>query len=76
MDAAAVDPSGVDARSIQVIVDRMIDGYSVMVLMTEGELTRVLTETTVATFVEAEKIACVCAADHNFPWHEVAVIYR
>ena len=33
----------------------MLGGYSVMVSMTEGELTRVLAETTVATFLEAEK---------------------
>ena len=29
-----------DERSIQVVVDRMLDGYSVTVLVTEGKLTR------------------------------------
>ena len=76
MDAAALDLSDIDACSIQVIVDRMIDGYSVTVSITEGKRTRVLTETTVATLAETEKIACACAADNNFPWHKVAVICR
>ena len=63
-------------RSIQVVVDRMLGGYSVMVSMTEGELTRVLAETTVATFLEAEKIACAHAAENNFSWHKLTVICR
>jgi hypothetical protein len=33
-------------------------------------------ETAVATFVEAEKMACDCAAENNFPWHKVEVICR
>jgi hypothetical protein len=44
----------------------MLRGYSVMVSMTEGELTRALAETTVATFLEAEKIACANADEENF----------
>ena len=66
----------IDARSIRVIVDRVIDGYSLTVSITAGERTRVLTETTVSTFDEAEKIARAQAADNGFPWHKVAVICR
>jgi hypothetical protein len=65
-----------DERSIEVVVDRMLGGYSVMVRCQRGELTRVLAETTVATFLEAEKIACADAAENNFFWHKVTVICR
>jgi hypothetical protein len=66
----------IDARSIRVVVDRVIDGYFLTVSMTVGELTRVLTETTVPTFNEAETIARAHAADNGFPWDKVAVICR
>jgi hypothetical protein len=36
MNAAAVEMPTVDVLSIEMIVDRLIDEYSVMVLMTEG----------------------------------------
>jgi hypothetical protein len=65
-----------DERSIQVVVDRMLDGYSVTVLVTEGKLTRGLAEATVATFDEAETIARKHAGENNVPWHKVAVICR
>ena len=65
-----------DERSIQVVLDRMLDGYSVIVQLTEGELTRGLAEATVATFDEAEAIARKHAGENNFPWHKVAVICR
>ena len=65
-----------DARSIRVVVDRVIDGYFLTVSMTAGELTRVLTETTVLTFNEAETIARAYAADNGFSWDKVAVICR
>ena len=64
------------ARNIQVVVDRLIDGFAVGVSITEGEETRVLVETTVASFVEAEKLACVHAVENNFPWREVVLICR
>ena len=54
------------SAAFRVVVDRLLGGYSVMVSMTEGELTRVLAETTVATFLEAEKIACANADEENF----------
>jgi hypothetical protein len=65
-----------DERSIQVVVDRMLDGYSVTVLVTEGKLTRGLADATVATFDEGETIARQHAGENNFPWHKVAVICR
>ena len=65
-----------DGRSIQVVLDRMLDGYSVMIWMAEGKLTRVLADATVATFEEAEVIARKHAGENNFPWHKVAVICR
>ena len=65
-----------NSRSIQVVIDRLIDGFAVEVSMIEGEQARVLAETTVASFVEAENMACAHAAEHNFPWHKVAVICR
>ena len=76
MNNLSPDTLVADERSIQVVVDRMLDGYSIMISMAEGELTQVLTETTVATFVEAEKIAYAAAAENNFPWHKVAVVCR
>jgi len=66
----------IDACSIRVVVDRVIDGYFLTVSMTVGELTRVLTETSVPTFNEAETIARAYAADNGFPWDKVAVICR
>jgi len=65
-----------DERSMQVVVDRVIDGYSVTVLVTEGELTRGLADATVATLDEAESIARKHAGENNFPWHKVAVVCR
>ena len=65
-----------DERRIQVVLDRMIDGYSVMISMAEGKLTRVLADATVATFDEAELIARKHAGENNFPWHKVAVVCR
>ena len=61
-------------RSIQVVLDRMLDGYSVMISMAEGKLTRVLADATVATFDEAETIARKNAAENSIPWRKVAVI--
>jgi len=66
----------IDARTLRVVVDRVIDGYSLTVSMTVGKLTRVLTETTVSTFDEAEKIARAEATGNGFPWDKVAVICR
>ena len=63
-------------RSIQVVLDRMLDGYSVMIWMAEGKLTRVLADATVATFEEAEMIARRHAGENDFPWHKVAVVCR
>ena len=65
-----------DERSIQVVLDRVVDGYSVMISMAEGKLTRVVADATVATFDEAEMIARKHAGENNFPWHKVAVICR
>ena len=65
-----------DERSIQVVLDRMLDGYSVMIWMAEGKLTRVLADAIVATFDEAEMIARMHASENNFPWHKVAVVCR
>ena len=65
-----------DSRNIQVVIDRLIDGFAVEVSLIEGEETRVLAETTVASFVEAENMVCAYAAEHNFPWHKVTVICR
>ena len=64
-----------DERRIQVVLDRMLDGYSVIISMAEGKLTRVLADATVATFEEAEMIARK-AGENNFPWHKVAVLCR
>ena len=75
MNGLSVDVP-IDAPIIRVVVDRVIDGYSLAVLITAGERTRVLTETTVSTFDEAEKIARAQAADNGFPWDKVAVICR
>ena len=75
MSSLSVDVP-IDAPIIRVVVDRVIDGYSLAVLITAGERTRVLTETTVSTFDEAEKIARAQAADNGFPWDKVAVICR
>ena len=66
----------VENRSIQVVIDRVIDGFAVEVSLIEGEETRVLIETNVASFVEAENMAGAYAAEHNFPWREVVVICR
>ena len=66
----------IDARIIRVVVDRVIDGYSLTVSIISGERTRVVTETTVSTFDEAEKIARARAAENGFPWDKVAVICR
>ena len=63
-----------DERSIQVVLDRVVDGYSVMISMAEGELTRVLADATVATLDEAEMIARKHAGENDFPWHKVAVV--
>ena len=63
-------------RSIQVVLDRMLDGYSAMISVAEGKLTRVLADATVATFDEAEMIARKHAGENNFAWHKVAVICR
>ena len=65
-----------DERSIQVVLDRMLDGYSVMISMAEGKLTRVLADATVATFDEAELIARKHAGENDFPWQKVAVLCR
>ena len=65
-----------DGRSIQVVLDRMLDGYSVMIWMAEGKLTRVLADAIVATFDEAEMIARKHAGENDFPWHKVAVVCR
>ena len=65
-----------DSRTMQVVIDRLIDGFAVEVSIVEGEESRVLVKTNVASFVEAENIACAHAAEHNFPWHKVVTICR
>ena len=75
MNGLSVDVP-IDARIIRVVVDRMVDGYSLTVSITTGERTRMLAETTVSTFQEAEKIVHAQAADNGLPWDKVAVICR
>ena len=75
MDAVSVS-APIEVRSIQVVIDRLIDGFAVAVSIIEGEKTEVLAETTVASFIEAEHMACAYAAEQNFPWHKVVVICR
>jgi hypothetical protein len=54
----------------------MLDGYSVMISMVEGKLTRVLVDATVAIFDEAEMISPKHAGKNNLTWHKVAVVCR
>ena len=65
-----------DGRSIQVVIDRLLDGFAVEVSITEGKETRVLGQATVASFLEAEKAAHSYAAKHRIPSSKVAMIFR
>jgi hypothetical protein len=63
-------------RTVQATVNRLIEGYALTVSMTESEITRVLVETTVASFAEAEAVAREHASQNSFPWPKVAVVCR
>lgn len=65
-----------NGRTIQVVVDRLLDGYSVSIAVIDGDLQRTIAETMVATFNEAEAIARRHATENNIPWHKVAMICR
>jgi hypothetical protein len=65
-----------DARSIQATVNRLLEGYALTVSMTESEITRVLVETTVASYGEAETVARTHASQNKVPWQRVAILCR
>lgn len=67
-------PNG--SQSIQVVIHRLADGYSVAISTMDGTLTQLLLQATVASFLEAEKTAHTYAAKHRIPWHKVAMTCR
>ena len=65
-----------DVRNIEAVVTRVVDGFSVTVVMLENERTRILAERTVNSHFEAGTVAKAFASLNSIPWHRVAVVSR
>jgi hypothetical protein len=65
-----------DPRSCEAIFTKVAHGYTVTVSLREDGRTRALSESTVATFADAEAVAKAFASQHEFPWYKVAVVSR
>ena len=63
-----------DVRNIEAVVIRVVDGFSVTVVMLENERTRILAERTVNSHFEAGTVAMAFASLNSIPWHRVAVV--
>ena len=67
---------GGDVRNIEAIVTRVVDGFSVTVVMLEHDRTRVLAQRTVDSHFEAGTLAEVVASQNSIPSHRVAAVSR
>jgi hypothetical protein len=63
-----------DPRSCQATILKVADGYTVMVALEEGSRLRMLSESSVDSYADAEAVAKAFASQHEFPWYKVAVI--
>jgi hypothetical protein len=65
-----------DPRSCQASIVKVADGYTVMVALEGTSRIRMLAESCVDTYEDAEAVAKAFASQHEFPWYKVAVVSR
>jgi hypothetical protein len=65
-----------DVRNIEAVVTRVVDGFSVTVVMLEGVRTRVLVERTLDSLFEAGTLAEAVASRNSIPSHRVSLVSR
>ena len=65
---------GGDVRNIEALVTRVVDGFSVTVVMLEKGRTRVLVQRTVDSHFEAGTLAEAVASRNSIPSHRVAAV--
>lgn len=65
-----------DSRSCQASFTKVPDGHAVTVSLKEDGRTRVLFESTVNGYADAEAVAKAFASQQEFPWYKVAVVSR
>jgi hypothetical protein len=67
---------GGDVRNIEAVVTRVVDGFSVTIVMLENDRTRVLVQRTVDSHFEAGSLAEAVASQNSIPSHRVAAVSR
>jgi hypothetical protein len=65
---------GGDVRKIEAVVTRVVDGFSVTVVMLEHDRARVLAQRTVDSHFEAGTFAEAVASQNSIPLHRVAAV--
>jgi hypothetical protein len=66
----------VDVVSVRATITKVVEGYSVRVVIWESGRSRLLVGKTAAGLSEAEAVAESFAAQYRIPWHTVEVLYR
>ena len=65
-----------DARSVHATITKVVDGYTVTLVMIENGETRQLVDNDAASYAEAKSAARAFAATHDVPWEKVEVISK
>jgi hypothetical protein len=67
---------GIDLRSVHATITKVVDGYTVTLVMKENGETRQLVDNDAGSYAEAESAARAFAATHEVPWEEVQVVSK
>jgi hypothetical protein len=65
-----------DPRSCQASIVKVADGYTVMVALEETSHIRMLSESSVDSYADAEAVVKAYTSQQEFPWYKVAVASR
>jgi hypothetical protein len=65
-----------DPRSVQAIINKVADGYTVTVSLKKDGRIRAEADSAVDTFADAETVARTFASQQDFPWYKVAVVLK
>jgi hypothetical protein len=65
-----------DVITVRATITKIVEGYSVRVVIWESGRSRLLVGKTVASLSEAETVAETFAVQNRIPWHTVEVLYR
>jgi predicted TIM-barrel enzyme len=67
---------GICLRSVHATITKVVDGYTVTLVMKENGETRQLVDNDATSYAEAESAARAFAATHDVPWEKVQVVSR